>query len=277
MRPDPTSSRTTIAGARSFLFVPGDRPDRFAKAAASTADVVILDLEDAVAPANKDAARIAVADWLRAGNQCLVRINSMDTHWCENDLGLLGLAGLIGIMVPKAEACASFTRIAAMLPTVALIESAEGVATVNGVARTPGVERLAYGTIDLALDLDIASPETLASIGTSLVVASRRYNLAAPIDGVTLSLKDGALIEGAMRDARDRGFGAKLCVHPEQTTPVRRAFLPTIDEVEKARRIVAADREARGAAVALDGEMIDRPVVAKAYRTLADASAAAAA
>lgn len=275
MQPDPADSRWTITGARSFLFVPGDRPDRFYKAAACGADIVILDLEDAVAAADKDAARASVAAWLGAGHRALARINALDTPWCEQDLALAGLPGLAGIMLPKAAAGAGLTRVAAQLPIVALIETAAGVATVDAVAATPGVARLAYGTVDLALDLDITATDTLATIGTMLVVASRRHGLPAPVDGVTLALKDAGAIDAAVRDARSRGFGAKLCIHPSQVGPVGQAFLPAADEVAQARRIVAADRDAGGSAVALDGRMIDRPVVAKAYRTLADASCAA--
>jgi citrate lyase subunit beta/citryl-CoA lyase len=260
-----------ISAARTFLFVPGDRPERFDKAAASGADIVILDLEDAVAPSAKQAAREAVRSWLSADRGVLVRINSAGTEWFEKDLELCKEDGLLGFMLPKAEAGVTLERVAGLKPTVALIESAAGVATVQEVAGVPGVQRLAFGTIDLALDLETSCDEILLVIGTQLVVASRSNGIASPIDGVTVGFKDPAPVEEAMRSARKRGFGAKLCIHPAQLPPVRHAFSPTSQELAWARRVVDADRASGGAAVAVDGQMVDKPVVAKAYRTLADA------
>jgi citrate lyase subunit beta/citryl-CoA lyase len=260
-----------ISAARTFLFVPGDRPERFDKAAASGADIVILDLEDAVAPSAKQAAREAVRSWLSADRGVLVRINSAGTEWFEKDLELCKEDGLLGFMLPKAEAGVTLERVAGLKPTVALIESAAGVATVQQVAGVPGVQRLAFGTIDLALDLETSCDEILFVIGTQLVVASRSNGIASPIDGVTVGFKDPAPVEEAMRRARKCGFGAKLCIHPAQVAPVRHAFSPTSQELAWARRLVDADRASGGAAVAVDGQMVDKPVVAKAYRTLADA------
>jgi citrate lyase subunit beta/citryl-CoA lyase len=201
----------------------------------------------------------------------LVRINSAGTEWFEKDLELCKEDGLLGFMLPKAEAGVTLERVAGLKPTVALIESAAGVATVQQVAGVPGVQRLAFGTIDLALDLETSCDEILFVIGTQLVVASRSNGIASPIDGVTVGFKDPAPVEEAMRRARKRGFGAKLCIHPAQLAPVRHAFSPTSQELAWARRLVDADRASGGAAVAVDGQMVDKPVVAKAYRTLADA------
>lgn len=260
-----------VSAARTFLFVPGDRPERFDKAAASGADIVVLDLEDAVAPSAKQAAREAVRAWLPGKRGMLVRINSAGTEWFEEDLDLWKEVDLLGFMLPKAEAGAALQRVAGLKPTVALVESATGVATLQDIAGVPGVTRLAYGTIDLAMDLETSCDDVLSTIGTQLVVASRSSGLAAPIDGVTVGFKDPAPVEEAMRKARKRGFGAKLCIHPAQLQPVRLAFRPTTEELEWARRVVDADRASGGAAVSLDGQMVDKPVVAMAYRTLADA------
>lgn len=266
-----------ISAARTFLFVPGDRPERFDKAAASGADIVVIDLEDAVAPAAKPAAREAVRAWLSTGKDVVVRINAAGTEWFEEDLELGKEGGLLGFMLPKAQAGATLERVASLKPTIALIESAAGVATVQEVARVQGVERLAFGTIDLALDLETSCEDVLLVVGTQIVVASRSSGIAPPIDGVTVSFKDPSRVEEAMRSARKRGFGAKLCIHPAQLPPVRHAFSPTSEELEWARRIVDADRASGGGAVALDGEMVDKPVVARAYRVLADAEASEAA
>lgn len=270
MQPEPGATGR-LAAARSFLFVPGDRPDRFEKAAASGADIVILDLEDAVAASAKDAARDAVGNWLDSDRSALVRINAADTPWFEKDLELADRRGLLGFMLPKSEVGPALERVAALRPVVALIESAAGVAGVQSIAGVSGVVRLAFGTIDLALDLATTSDEVLLSIGTQLVVASRVTGIASPIDGVTPGFEDPAPVEAAMRVARDRGFGAKLCIHPAQVPAVRQAFQPSAAQLAHAKRIIDADRASDGAAVALDGQMVDKPIVAKAYRILADA------
>lgn len=261
-----------ISAARTFLFVPGDRPERFGKAEAAGADIVILDLEDAVAPDAKTVARGAVAAWLDHARNVLVRINAYGTPWFERDLELWKRPGLLGFMLPKAEPGDALDRVAGLKPTVALIESASGVAGVDAVAHVPGVARLAFGTIDLSLDLETSAPEVLVPIGVQLVVASRAAGIAAPIDGVTTVFRDAGPVEDAMRTARARGFGAKLCIHPAQIVPVRQAFVPSAAAIDRARLIVEADRASGGAAVALEGRMIDKPVVAQAYRLLQDAA-----
>lgn len=268
MRPEPASPAERIAAARTFLFVPGDRPERFDKALDSGADVVVVDLEDAVAPADKIAARAAVAERLSAARPVVIRVNGAATPWFEADLSLRARPGVLGIMLPKAEAGAVLGRVAAAAPVIALIESAAGIESVGEVAATAGVVRLAFGTIDLALELETESEETLRILGARLVTASRARGLAAPIDGVTRVFREAAPVEAAMRDARARGFGAKLCVHPAQLAPVVAALMPTPAQVEAARRIVAADKASGGRAVALDGAMVDKPVVDRAYRLL---------
>jgi citrate lyase subunit beta/citryl-CoA lyase len=273
MMPDSVFAQERISTARTFLFVPGDRPERFDKAVSSGADIVILDLEDAVAPSAKQAAREAVGSWLSGGGRALVRINSAATQWFEEDLQLANEHGLLGFMLPKAEAGAALTRVALMKPVIALIESATGVATVQAIAGVEGVQRLAFGTIDLALDLGTSCDDVLAGIGIQLVVASRASGIASPIDGVTVNFREPGFTEDAARNARKRGFGAKLCIHPAQLQPVRQAFLPTPEELDWARRVVDADRASNGAAAAVDGQMIDAPLVARARRTLADAGA----
>lgn len=268
------TSAERIAAARTFLFVPGDRPERFDKAAAAGADVVVVDLEDAVAPRDKQAARAAVAGWLSQACPVVIRINAVGTPWFADDLQLCGQAGVLGIMLPKAEAGAALGEVARIAPTIALIESAMGIETVASVPATEGVVRLAFGTIDLALELETDSEFVLQVLGTRLVTASRAHGLAAPVDGVTRAFREPVLVEEAMRDARSRGFGAKLCIHPAQIAPVVEALRPTAAQVEAARRIVEVDRQGGGKAVALDGQMIDKPVVDRAYRILHQAGVA---
>lgn len=261
-----------IADARHFLFVPGNRPERFDKAVASGADVVILDLEDAVPAAEKEAARDAVRNWLDAGGEAVVRINAADTPYAREDIALARHPNVMGIMLPKAAADDALARIAALSPVIALIETAIGISMVEEVASCPGVVRLALGTIDLGLDLDMPAGDDrlFDPIRLRLTVASRAAGIAAPIDGVTTDFRDREANDAAMRHARLLGFRAKMCIHPQQLGAVSAALRPSENEIEQARRIVAADLSSGGAAVALEGGMIDRPVVARAHRLLAD-------
>lgn len=260
----------TISTARSLLFVPGDRPERFAKAIVSGADAVVLDLEDAVAPAAKVAARSAVEKWLRDGNSAAVRVNAADTPWFESDLDLCRHPGVQAIILPKAQAGSAIGQVASLRPTVALVESALGLIDLPTIIGTSGVVRLAFGAIDLALDLDTAAPDAAFDpFRLQMVVGSRAAGLAAPIDGVTVDFRDPTTIAVDVRRARSLGFTGKLCIHPAQIDPVHRALRADEAQLQRARDIVAADEDSGGAAVSLNGQMIDRPVVERARRLLA--------
>jgi citrate lyase subunit beta/citryl-CoA lyase len=260
--------------ARSYLFVPGNRPERFDKACAAGADAVIVDLEDAVPAADKQAARDALAAWLSPQQPVLVRINGADSAWFEDDLVLCAVPGVAGIVLPKAEHEASLARLdaagaAAILP---LIESGLGLWNAAALARMSRVQRLVFGSIDFSLDLNIQeSHETLLHARSQLVLASRVAGIAAPVDGVTTSFDDPARVHGDTLRARALGFGGKLCIHPRQVAPVHQAFAPTAAELDWAGRVVAAAEAARGGAVALDGKMVDRPVIMIAQHMLEEA------
>ncbi len=259
-----------ITAARSLLFVPGDRPERFDKAMASGADAVILDLEDAVAPPAKADARRAVADWLDAARPVIVRINAADTEWFEGDLDLCRHPGVAAIMLPKAHTGAVLARVAQVRPTIALVESARGLIDMPAIAATPGVVRLAFGAIDLALDLDTNCPDALfAPFRLQMAVASRAAGLAGPIDGITTDFRDPAVMSADAQAARALGFTGKMCIHPAQVAPLHAALKPSEAQLARARAIVAADAASGGAAVSLDGQMVDRPVVERALRLLA--------
>lgn len=279
---DLNEDQATIARSASWLFVPGSRPERFDKAARAGADQVIVDLEDAVAPARKAAARDEVARWLSRGGAAWVRVNACRTPWHERDLSVLaGCAGLRGVMVPKAEDPAALGRIARELrpgtPIIALVETAVGVRDAAAVAACPAVSGLAFGSIDLALDIDAAeTDEALLFARSAAVIAARAASLPAPIDGVTVETTDTALIRRDAARARSLGFGGKLCIHPAQVEPVNAAFSPDPADVEWARRVLAAASEhgageAVEAAFDLDGRMIDRPVIERARRIVARA------
>ncbi|MEV6925186.1 CoA ester lyase [Dactylosporangium sp. NPDC051485] len=268
--------RANTAGrpARTWLFVPGDRPDRFAKALASGADEVILDLEDAVQDRAKSAARDAIARWLTT-NQAWVRVNAAGTDHHDDDIdGLARLPGLRGLVIPKAEDCDDLGRIAARcpdVPLVPLVETAIGIHLAHRVAAAPAVARLAFGSLDFAADIRARhEPDALLLARTSLVLASRVAGLPGPLDGVTPSIADPDGLRTDSRRARSLGFAGKLCIHPAQVPAIHEEFGPTVAEVAWAQRVVAAAEASDAGAVALDGAMVDRPVIEQARRILAE-------
>jgi citrate lyase subunit beta/citryl-CoA lyase len=256
---------------RSYLFVPGDRPERFDKALAAGAGQVILDLEDAVAPESKQRARDAVAAFLRADRPVVVRINAAGTPWFDDDLAMAARPG-VTVMVPKAEsaaALASVQRAAPQARLLPLIESAAGMSAVDEIARAPQVQRLVFGSIDFQLDLGIeGDAEELLYFRSRIVLASRLADLEPPVDGVCTALDDADALRAESARARRLGFGAKLCIHPRQVAVVEAAFAPSDEEVAWATRVLDAAEGAHGAAVAVDGRMVDRPVLLKARRLL---------
>jgi citrate lyase subunit beta/citryl-CoA lyase len=257
--------------ARSYLFVPGDRPERFGKALASGADAVIVDLEDAVAPQAKEAARAHLRAWLSVDHPVLVRINAAGSSWFDDDLALCAHRAVAGIVLPKAERAADVQTVfdAGARMILPLVESALGLWNAAELCRAPGVARLVFGAIDFCLDAGIVEGhESLLYARSQLVLASRVAGIAAPVDGVTVALHDpGAVGQDAQR-ARALGFGAKLCIHPGQVAAVHAAFLPTAQELDWARRVHATG----AAAVAVDGRMVDRPVRLLAEQMLAEAA-----
>jgi len=263
--------------ARSYLFVPGNRPERFDKALAAGADAVIVDLEDAVPPEGKVDARAAVAGWLSAQRPVIVRINAPGTAWFGEDLALCAMAGVAGVMIPKAENITDLQRIATVAmqrPLYPLIETAQGFDHARTLARAEGVQRLVFGSIDFQLDLGIRDDdEALLTFRSQLVLISRLAGIAAPVDGVTTAIDDVTALERETLRARNLGFGAKLCIHPRQVAIVNRGFAPSADDVTWARRVLAAAEDARGGAVALDGKMIDKPVILRAQAIVREAEA----
>lgn len=271
-----------LAEARSFLFVPGNRPERFEKAVRAGADAVILDLEDAVPAADRDAARAAICSQWEAlaalRLPLVVRINSEGSPAFEADVqAVAALPGLAGVVLPKAESAATLQRLHERLPGVALvplIESAAGLDAVKAIAAAPGVLRLAVGHIDFMADLGISCSEDeseLLPLRFAVAMATRLAQLAPPIDGVTVQTGDDERLRIETLRARRLGYGGKLCIHPKQPAGVHAAFAPSEQEVAWARRVVEADARSGGAAVQLDGRMVDAPVVLQARRTLARA------
>ena len=270
--------------ALTYLFVPGNRPERFAKALASGADRVILDLEDAVAPADKAAARSAVAEWLHnqsaLADRLLVRINDDAGPWYADDLALLAASPLRCVMLPKCESPAQVAAVQARLApgssTLPLIETARGLQAVQAIAAAPGVARLAFGSLDFMLDLDVPAGSLMLDMAAAqIALASRAAGLPSPVAGVTPAL-DAAQVSADMAQARSLGFSAKMCIHPAQVAAVLAALAPTAAELAWAERVLQASVAAGGAALQLDGKMVDRPVLLRAERLLARAARMAA-
>ncbi|MBY4568706.1 CoA ester lyase [Gordonia sihwensis] len=256
-------------GAHTLLFVPGDRPERFEKAAAAGADLVVVDLEDAVPAANKEKARAEAAAWIAAGHTCAVRINAADTEHFDADVSALAGSGA-AIMLPKAEDPAAAARLADTTGSavIALIETARGVLAAASIASAPGVVRLAIGTFDLAaqLGVDPTDTEALAASRGALVLASAAAGLTGPVDGVTGSVDDPDRVRADVAYARRLGFAGKLVIHPKQLDPTSSAFAPSADDIAWARRIIEA-LGTDGVAV-VDGQMVDKPVVDRARSIL---------
>ena len=260
----------------TYLFVPADRPDRFAKALSAGADRVILDLEDAVRPDAKETARDAIRkadlDWQRI----VIRVNPATGSAFAADLELLAAVPVAAVLLPKAErvediaaARSASTREVEILPQV---ETAIGLDCLDALLTAPGVERVAFGHLDYALDIGSKpEPEALSFARQHLVWRSRVADRSAPVDSVTPDLSEDAISSDA-RNASALGFGGKLLIHPKQVEPCRSAFAPSPDELEWARRVVAAVDRGGAGAVSLDGRMIDKPVEDAARRILSRAA-----
>jgi citrate lyase subunit beta/citryl-CoA lyase len=296
---------------RSWLFVPGDSERKQAKALASAADALILDLEDSVAPALLPAARARVAGLLGAvaagsGPQLWVRVNSLASGLLPVDLAAVCAAAMpAGVMLPKVSAPAEIIEVARQLAAlearhtvaagttrllVLTTETAQGLlnlpqypavlgASPVTLARLAG---LTWGSEDLGAALGTLSKRstdgaltfTFQLARTQCLLAAAALGIPA-VDGVTAEFKDGATLERELLEARRDGFCGKLAIHPDQVTAINAAFTPTAAECEHARRVIAAFAAAPGQGVAsLAGQMIDRPHLIQAQRVLARVAAA---
>ena len=265
----------------TYLFVPGNRPERFVKALDSGADRVIIDLEDAVSPVAKADARQAIAAWMGGGatvlrRRVLIRINDADTPWHVDDLALIKTVNPACVMLPKCESAAqvadlmlALTPDACVLP---LIETARGIMALPDIAGATGVARLAFGSLDYMADMGIpAGSPALDFAAAQIAIASRAAGIASPVAGVTPDI-DSARVSADMAQARDLGFGAKMCIHPSQIAAVRAALAPVAAELAFAQRVLQAWTASAGGAIQLDGKMVDRPVVLRAERIVAMAA-----
>jgi citrate lyase subunit beta/citryl-CoA lyase len=270
-----TSVQPAIAAdkARSWLLVPATKPETFTAAAQSEVDAVILDIEDAVAPAAKPAARAAVVEWLSNGGSAWVRINDATTTFWADDLAALADApGLQGVMLAKTESGSQVEMTAQRLPEgtriLALIESAMGLEATPEIARANSTFRLAFGSGDFRRDTGMSDePLAMAYPRSRLVVSSRAARLPGPIDGPTLAVNDGFLSRDSALTL-SMGMSGKLCMHPDQAPIVNRELAPSPADVTWAREVIDALGE-DGARVR-DGS--DLPRLAKAKKITAQAA-----
>jgi citrate lyase subunit beta/citryl-CoA lyase len=273
---------TPIGFSSTFLFVPGTRPDRFIKAFDSGADGIVIDLEDAVAEEDKQKARDAIrAAWptfsAEQKKRLIIRANSPGSQFYSADLILVQEINAACLLIPKSESLDQINGAAQILPNTAIIpmiETAIGLGHLNEIANSEQVLRLALGNIDLQADLGMVCDPQETELQTArfqIVLASRLAQIAPPVDGVTPSTEDIERIIDDAERAKRMGFGGKLCIHPKQVAIVKDAFMPSSEEISWAKRVIEADKASKGAAVKLDGRMIDRPVVLLAQRTVARA------
>jgi citrate lyase subunit beta/citryl-CoA lyase len=276
---------------RSFLFTPANNPRRVAKALESAADAVILDLEDAVAVEEKPAARAAIVELLkqRHAKPVYVRVNALATPFGFDDLHAMGAAGPDGIIVPKIETAAELGTVDGLLgelevrnghqrgaiDVVPILETAKAIANAGAIAAGAGrVRRLAFGAVDLALDMDLDLDDEAGALSHArfaIALASRAAGLEGPLDTAFIAIQDLEGLRVSTLNARKMGYTGRSCIHPSQIDIVNATYTPSEQELERARRIVAAFAEAEragSAAFKLDGVMIDYPVVDKARRLL---------
>lgn len=262
-----------------MLFCPGDRPDRFAKAAAR-ADMVILDLEDAVAPDGKDHARALVTGALADmdPDQTIVRVNAPGTPWFDADLAALDATPARMIMLPKTARAQDVTA-CGRFEVIALCETAAGVLHAEAIATAPNCAALLWGGEDLMADLGGRSSRradgtyhpVVQHARTSVLLAAAAARRVA-VDAVHITIEDLEGLTAEATDAASIGFVAKACIHPSHVEPIRAAFQPSEDEIRRAEAVMLAAREARGTGVfTFDGRMVDGPLLDHAQSVIAAA------
>lgn len=266
-----TTVSDPVARARTLLYAPGHRPDRFTKALESGADVIVLDLEDAVGPDLKCAARDNVHRWLSVGGPGMVRINGVDSPWHEDDMAMLD-GRPCAVILPKAadgeQVAGVLNRLADGSCVVPLLETATGVLGARNVCAAPSVVRIIFGSADLAseLGIDHTDRRALAYARSQVVLASAACGLAPPVDGVTSSVTDERTLIADAEDAAALGFTGKSCLHPRQVPVVQAVFTPSAEDLRWARDVLAA--AGNGSAIAMNGEVVGKPVVDRARSLL---------
>ncbi len=277
---------------RSFLFAPATHARRAEKVFQAGADAAILDLEDAVAVAEKPGARALAVAALQRPRPCkgFVRVNAAETEWCFGDMEAVVGPWLDGIVLPKLEDAATLRTIdwtlaqlerragveVGSVDLMPIIETGLGVSNLKEIAACRSrLRRLCFGAGDYTLDMGIRWSLDEAELGharAAIVLESRAGGLEPPVDTVFIELRETEAFAASATRALALGFQGKLCIHPDQVAPVNAAFSPTEAETARAQRIVAAFDEAEragSASIQVDGYFVDYPIVEKARRTLA--------
>ncbi|MFI2762653.1 HpcH/HpaI aldolase/citrate lyase family protein [Streptomyces echinatus] len=258
----------------TWLYVPGDRPHVVAKALVAGADVVVIDLEDAVAPDRKEYARTATAELLAQPRPVPVhvRVNALDGPWAAADLtALAGLPGLSGLRLPKVTSPDQVRQAAVTtpVPLYALLESALGIERAYAIATAhPALRGISLGEADLRADLGVRAEAGLDWPRSRVVVAARAAGLAPPPQSVHPDIRDLDGLAASCAHGRALGFLGRAAIHPRQLPVIERAYLPTPAEIEHAETITKAAASDQGAQALPDGRFIDAAVVAMAQRTL---------
>jgi citrate lyase subunit beta/citryl-CoA lyase len=249
------------------LYVPGDRPDRFDKAVATGAELVILDLEDAVAPSNKETARAAVVRWLAtARTEAVLQVRIND----EDDVAALrGLTGF-EVRVPKVEAPEQLDPVAKALPGIpltALVESAHGVENAAAIAEHPAVTRLGLGESDLASELGTRTPAVLDHARIRLLYAARAAGLPPPMLSAYPAIRDLAGLRTDTERGRDLGWVGRVAIHPTQLPVIAAVFAPAAEELRWAEEVLSKD--GGGVTTLSTGEMVDPAMIGRARAIIA--------
>lgn len=276
---------------RSFLFVPGNHSRKVEKVFGVGADAVILDLEDAVAIAEKPATRATVVEALKKPHRSLgyIRVNALDTEYCYGDFHAIVGPWLDGIMVPKVEAADQLKTVDWLLAQIErerglaigtidilpIIETGLGLHRIDEICGgKTRVKRVSFGAGDFTRDMGLkwtGEEQELTHARARIVLASRVAGLEPPIDTVFIDLKDRAHLEMSTHTALNMGFQGKLCIHPDQVPLVNEIFTPTGAEIARAEKIIAAFKKAEAegsASIQVDGYFVDYPIVVKAQRVL---------
>lgn len=273
---------------RSVLYIPGSKPRALDKARGLPADAIIFDLEDAVIPEEKTAARATLAEALKTGGygsrMKIIRINGLDTEWGAEDAKAASAMGADAVLLPKVNSPADLDALAALtgdLPLWAMMETPLGMLNAAAIAAHPRLQGMVMGTNDLAKDLQTRFRADrlpmMAGLGLC-VLAGKAYGVAL-IDGVYNAYKDDEGLRFECDQGRDMGFDGKTLIHPAQLEVANEAFTPSQAEVELAQRQIAAfeECEATGQGVAVvDGKIVENLHVATARETLAKVEAIAA-
>ncbi|WP_397421872.1 HpcH/HpaI aldolase/citrate lyase family protein [Phenylobacterium sp.] len=259
---------------RSLLFVPGNRPERFEKALGAGADAVCFDLEDAVAPEAKDAARAAVIDFLSRGGRAGlgVRINGPASEHLDADCRALSGLPVAFVMIPKVESPGQVASLSLRLgdarPLWPIIESPEGLRQAWDIASAVGVGGVLFGAADYSAEVGCTLEwDALLYARGALAAAAARAGVEL-LDVPYLDIADETGLADSTGRAKALGFTGRACIHPGQVEIVNTAYTPAAAEVDRARRIVSAFDASNGGAALLEGKLIELPVVRAARRTL---------